>query len=233
MLHDVNIIIKRLLHYPVGTKLIGPEMGTLSLTIFITIFMVILHGAKSELYEIKPNANSSCVQQMGCLTLSQFYAQLPVHDSNITLSFLPGNHTLSTSVAISEVEYVKIVAYDYQNVTETDHNTVIVCDALGKIKVSGTTTVYVAGMKFIGCGNNAIDSVSQFTLEHSTFQGTANSATALVLNSVTNAVITRCYFWTNTVGNIFVDPQYSIMFWVGGALHVSGGTLEITNSTFE
>ena len=193
---------------------------------------VILHSARCVLYEIKPHLSSSCTQQINCLTLSQFATQIDVNDSSVTLTFLSGNHSLSSSLAITDMEYVQITGND-DTMALDNQDVFIECESQGDIRISRTTYVSIVSIKFIGCGNSVIDTVDHFSLEYSTFQDATVSGTALVLNSVINATISRSYFLTNTGGTSREDPMYFTTFSAGGAMIVSRSSLEITASMFQ
>ena len=73
-------------------------------------------------------------------------------------------------------------------------------------------------MHFIGCGNTIIDGVDHFILENSTFQGSVNNETALVLKTVKNATIVRSHFLANkNHGNYSIHDSISPNFTTGGA----------------
>ena len=175
------------------------------------VFNIILQSASGIRYHIKPYSSSPCTSP--CLTLSQFAAQTNINDSNTTLVFLPGNHNLSTSLIVTDVDHLRITG---DNGIQGDQIASIVCNLSGNIEISRTTSVSIVGMHLIGCTNTIIDGVSHFMLKHSTIQGDVNSETALVVKNVKNANIIRSH-----------------LIRAGGAIVASRSTLEITESTFK
>ena len=213
-------------------------MRTSAFIAFLAFYAVVLQSTECVLYQIKPHLNSSCLEQ-NCLTLAQFATLTEANTSTTTqLVLLPGNHSLSTKINISEAEYFEIMGSSPRDMQSqsADQRMSIVCDSFGGIAISNSMFVSIVGIQFIGCGNNDLDGVNNFIVENSTFQGVRNSGTSLVLTNVMNATIIRSYFLSNHNGsNRHIDQiyYYSLTFRAGGAIIVSGSTLEIIKTTFE
>ena len=63
----------------------------------------------------------------------------------------------------------------------------------------------IRGLKFVGCGNNRVLSVKNFTVKNSTFVGQWRSGTALDITQ-TDTTIENSQFLSNTVGSCQIDP---------------------------
>ena len=102
-----------------------------------------------ELY-ITPSADSSCPQDP-CLTLSQFTldpSKYIGNKTNISLFFLPGNHTLERELSLYGANNFSIVSQDNKMV-------VIECASqTARFVVNKATIVSIRGLHFIGCGKS-------------------------------------------------------------------------------
>ena len=191
----------------------------------------VLHTAGGIIYHIKPFLNTSCLEQ-NCLALSQFASKTNFSGSTVTFVFMPEKYNLSTLISISGIAHYRIIGTTN---TQGEQTASIMCESLGSIQISRITSVTIVGMRFIGCGNTIIDGVNHFKLENSTFEGNADSETALVLRTVKNATIIRTHFLANSNGKYLVHNSLDHEFTVraGGAIIASRSILEITESTFK
>ena len=104
---------------------------------------------------IKPSSpNITCPTEITCLTLSEYahnHSQYFNH-ANITLQFLPGNHTLDVSIIItsSQIQYLEI------NGSTTSPPSTVMCSTSPSVHVGfvfrDIPEVRVSGMTFISCG---------------------------------------------------------------------------------
>ena len=86
----------------------------------------------------------------------------------------------------------------------------IICYQNVSFQFDNIYSLWIRGLKFIGCGNNLIMSVSNFTVESSTFNGQRDSGTALWIIR-TNVSIESSRFILNKVGSCvgpFVGPSH-------------------------
>ena len=172
---------------------------TLHLLLFLLVYA---DSAYSQVhYYITPTLNVPCPQDH-CLTLSQFAADSTSYlgnETNISLSFLPGNHSLDRELSLSQADNFSM-AKDIGG-----SGTVFVeCDSRsGRFNISETTFATVQGLHFIGCGGNRVSQVEQFIVEDTIFQGVEGRGTALVLNEVSDATIARSSFLYNTHDSTF------------------------------
>ena len=122
----------------------------------------------------------------------------------------------------------------------------------GRFTIRKITFVTIKDLHFIGCGGNRVSQVEQFKVEDTIFEGVEGRGTALVLNKVTDASITRSSFFSNvhdsnillhieeslitsivdTVINYASDQFESLPLTIGGALLMISSDVSIVNSKF-
>ncbi len=206
---------------------------------------------KSVQYQVRPSVNISdhCSAGYLCLTLAQFAANSTSYLSNeinISLYFLPGNHSLNGELSLSRVDNFSMT------MGIGSYGAVFIeCDSqLGRFDISDTTFVTIKDLHFVGCGGNRVSQVEQFIVEDTIFEGVEGSGTALLLNEVTAVSIVRSSFISNTHGSMFIgqeistnngilrhiygyiylhqDPSLSL----GGALYTASSNILIVRSNF-
>ena len=181
----------------------------LALTQHLLLFLLVYaDSAYSQVhYYITPSLNVPCPQDH-CLTLSQFAADSTSYlgnETNISLSFLPGNHSLDRELSLSQADNFSM-AKD----REGSGTVFVECDSQsGRFNVSETTFATVQCLHFIGCGGNRVSQVEQFIVEDTIFQGVEGRGTALVLNEVSDASIVRSLFHSNTHSSTFENHNIS------------------------
>ena len=152
-------------------------------------------------YYITTSLNADCPGNP-CLTLAQFAAGSTSYlgnETNTSLSFLPGNHSLDRELSLSHTDNFSMTKDIGGNGT-----VFVECDGQsGRFNISETTFATIKDLHFIGCGGNKVSQVEQFIVEDTIFQGTKGRDTALVLNEVTAASITRSSFLSNMHGSTF------------------------------
>ena len=218
-------------------------------TQYLLLFLLVYaDSAYSQVhYYITPSLNVSCPQDP-CLTLSQFAADSNSYlgnETNISLSFLPGNHSLDRELSLSQADNFSMA----KDIRES--GTVFVeCDSQsGRFNISEITFATVQCLHFIGCGGNRVSQVEQFIVEDTIFQGVEGRGTALVLNEVSAASIVRSLFHSNTHSSTFenhdISPHASdqdilnylylnrnASLAVGGALYTAFSNVSIVSSQF-
>ena len=122
----------------------------------------------SKVHYITPSPNVSCPQEESCLTLSQFAANSSsYHETNISLLFLPGSHSLDRELSLTYVDIFSMTKDAQENET-----VFIECTSQsGRFDINETTFASIRGLHFIGCGGNTVTQVDQFVLEDTIFQG--------------------------------------------------------------
>ena len=136
------------------------------LLIFLLVNTEFKHSSCRE-HIIRPLLESSTCPQnsTSCLTLSQFATNSSQNESNTSLVFLPGNHTLEI-LLLAHGHNFSMSKYVQENET-----VFVKCTSqLGRFDISMTAHVTIMGLNFIGCGNNQISHVTRLTIADSTFQ---------------------------------------------------------------
>ena len=190
-------------------------------------------------YYITPSLSVHCPTGDACLTLAQFAANSANHlsnETNISLSFLPGNHSLDVERSLLHADNFSRT----KDIESEGNGTVFIeCGSQsGRFNISETTFAMIKDLHFIGCGGNRVSQVEQFIVEDTIFEGVEGRGTALVLNKVANASITRSSLLSNTHSSMYyllrnnsnltiqdvlnhaLDQSSSLA--VGGALYICG-----------
>ena len=126
------------------------------MSLFISLAFLLMQYADAvhgkEIY-ITPSL-TECHQDC-CLTLSKFVEEYKsnssdVSDTDISLIFLPGNHSLDEEVCLSAANNISMSRY-----TQDTETVFIECTGqLGMINISDTKAVSVSGLYFVGCSDN-------------------------------------------------------------------------------
>ena len=222
---------------------------TMSIVQYLLLFLSVYDGVghcKVIYYNITASQNDPCpqVHNSTCHTLSQLLADFSTyHDSNeteVSLSFLPGNHTLNVELSFTNVDRLLMSKYPNLNGTLS-----IQCVSLsGKLIVNGSRYVSIKSMHFIGCGGNRIVQTEQIVIEDTIFETVDSRDTVLTLDEIAQAVIISCSFLFNTNRDRLKDHSISefpnnqaVVDYVshtisGGALYTAFSNVSIINSNF-
>ena len=149
---------------------------TLSLTVVLLALPSLTCGVTLH---VRPTSTNTSCPTHPCHTLSE-YAQDPgqyLGDSNLTLQFLPGNHTLNVNLAITNIHQLEI----HGAVLPTR----VVCDSLVGFIFSNIYRVSIDNLAFVACATR------RDTYSHRTYYTTYYG---LHLQSVQTAEINDCTF---------------------------------------
>ena len=216
--------------------------GHLLTLVFLLVGAV---SAQTTVHYITPLPDIPCPEDP-CLTLSQFAANSRKYTGQISLVFLPGNHTLNRELVLSGADNFSMKSQDSESV-------MIECMSPNeRFIVNETTFAAIKGLHFIGCGGNTVTRVEELVVEDTIFQGVEGEGrgTALVLNEVNFTKIRECSFISNTPGNnserhrageFITDPD---ILWflgleeddlvsVGGVLLTTSSNVSVTNTKFD
>ena len=172
------------------------------------------------------------------MTLSQYAAQ-PTNffPPNTTIVMLPGNHSLSSPLTITNILLLEMVT----NTTPPQLETRVLCGSSARLQLTTITEVYISGLQFIGCTGNALTSVEQFVLEDSIFQqGEYSYGTLLTLREVIEASIVASTFTGGTQAISIVHSNITLnnsifsnsIFQSNGGIYVSESVLVIEGCSF-
>ena len=148
----------------------------------------------SSVHYIKPSLDSPCPQNASsCLTISQFAANSSHDKIDLSLLFLPGNHTLDQEVLLTHGHNFSMSKY-----IENDETVFVECTSdLGRFDISKAITFSIKGLHFLGCGSNRVSHVTWLTIADSIFQEVEDKSSVLVINEVNTANIVRSQFLYN------------------------------------
>ena len=224
---------------------IHSNVCTWSVLLFLSVYADCTHSQVH--YYISPSLDVHCHDHGNpCLTLAQFadnFTSNISNETNISLSFLPGNHSLDRELSLSH-------AHDFSmsKVIGGNESVFIECGSQsGRFIISETRFALIKNLHFIGCGGNRVSQVEQFKVEDTIFEGAESRGTALVLNEVIDASITKSSFLSNKRGttfllqnkiesNIIATLSYALdrrsPIAAGGALYTVFSNVSIVNSKF-
>ena len=142
---------------PTMAPLQGVHTLALALAVILLAFPSLTYGV--TLHVRPTSTNTSCPTQP-CHTLSE-YAKYPgryFNDSNLTLQFLPGNHTLDVNLTITKVYRLEILGNTSALVPSR-----VECSFTVGLAFRNITKVKVNGLAFVSCGRSQISHGNHFT----------------------------------------------------------------------
>ena len=149
-------------------------------------FLVYADSVNSQAhYYITPSLSVHCPGDT-CLTLPQLAANSTSYlgnETNVSLAFLPGNHSLDGELSLSHADN-----FSMTKVIGGNGTVFIKCGSQsGRFNISETTFAIIKDLHFVGCGGNcySVSQMEQFAVEDTIFEGVEGRGTALVLNQVT------------------------------------------------
>ena len=120
-----------------------------SMLTLVLAVMVLALPSTGTILTVKPNSTTLCDDEP-CFTLSE-YVQNPskyFNTSNITLQFLPGNHTLDSNLTIADIQQLNIVG----NTTSLTPSRVNCTGSNVGFEFRNISEVRVRDMTFTSCG---------------------------------------------------------------------------------
>ena len=152
---------------------------SLALTVVLLALPSLTYGVTLH---VRPTPTNTSCPTHPCHTLSE-YAQDPgeyFNETNLSLQFLPGSHTLNVNLTISNISQLEI--------TNVVVPTKIVCDSNVGFILRNISVVRIEGLAFVGCAKSGIVQVFDYSFRtHHTYYG-------LHLQSVQMAEIIDCAF---------------------------------------
>jgi len=124
----------------------APYQGTLTLVVSVLLQILFSLTCGGILYVRPTSTNTSC-PTYPCHTLSE-YAQHHanyLHNSIVTLQFLPGIHTLSTNLDIDNIKQLEFLGHP------STITTMIVCRPYFGFAFSNISEVRITSLAFISC----------------------------------------------------------------------------------
>ena len=150
------------------------------LTLALTVVLLALPSLTCGVtLHVRPTSTKTSCPAHPCQTLSE-YAQNPgkfFNDSNLTLQFLPGTHTLDIDLTITNINQLEI----HGAVLPTR----VICDSHVGFTFSNIHRVSIDGLAFVACARSSVIHL---------LYGTYTTYYGLHLQSVQTAEITDCTF---------------------------------------
>ena len=183
-------------------------MATSMLTCVVlgTIFYGLV---QCDVYYIKSSPDQACPSDNeNCLTLSEFagnFTSTNYTESDMTLVFLSGNHTLDSDLSFYNISSLTIMAKTSISTltSKFESESIVVCNTSAHFEFESLKVIRITSLKFVGCARNTAKSVGHFLVEDSSFIGQkGNVGTALELHDV-SAKIVNSLFSKNT-GHILI-----------------------------
>ena len=179
---------------------------TLALTVVLLALPSLSYG--KTLY-VKPiSTNTSCLTQP-CHTLSEYVqdAWQYFNESNLTLQFLPGNHTLSVNLTITSIHQMKILGNSSAMIP-----TRVECSSTVGLVFRDISNLKIEGLAFVSCARSSatdirflyglhLQSVQTVEITDCTFQDSYGSALGVVDSDVVlrgnNSFLGNCKMCSN------------------------------------
>ena len=140
--------------------------GELSI-IFVSMILLMARIISCEVYYIIPSLHDGNCHMDSCLTLSQLASKLSnLIDSNETLMFAEGNHSLDQNFTAVDITALSLVT-----VNNTNSSSIINCQRGAKFNFSSIGHIYISKITFMGCQNNIFEYVNKLVIEDSVFIG--------------------------------------------------------------
>ena len=197
----INTIILLLLYYRFISKYTLWRRGPMDikewrypLLVWICLCMTV---TTLPIYILPSNSPSTpCHHAFPCLTLSQFATNSTlIYVSNTSLIFLPGNHSLDVVMSVTNVTELTMLSLS----STSNSLSSITCQQDASLTFIKIGQVLIQDLMFVGCGNNKIAKIRNFTIKNSNFYGHNGTKTALVMEE-TLCVITNSSFVSFTEG---------------------------------
>ena len=211
-------------------------MLTLALTVVLLALPSVTCGVTLH---VRPTSTNTSCPTHPCHTLSE-YAQDPsqyFNDSNLTIQFLPGNHTLDINLIITNINQLEI----HGAVLPTR----VVCDSRVGFTFSNISKLSIDGLAFVACARSSLfqfssttsidtyyglhfQSVPMAEIIDCTFQDSYGSA----LGAVDSRVVLRD---NNFINNCLLCSNGRCRYWdprcYGGGVFIQRSNLTITGSS--
>ena len=199
----------------------------LAYLLFITTNTKVL----SKTYYVAPSI--PCPEDVvPCFTLSQYAAKPNNYfASNSTLFLLPGNHSLDSELMMSNITSLKFVANSISPFLQLLSDTVVVCSPSARLQLEMIKQIQISRITFVGCMNNNVTRVDNFSLEDCGIQGQGCDGSGLILNMVSRAKLTRSLFSLNT-GTKVHNPANRINKGGGSIIVYDSENVDIDSCTF-
>ena len=220
----------------------------LSLFLLLGVLLTLPSIVKNERYFIVSSPEQCDSLDEGyCLTLSSLATKLNTSNyfqlsSYITeLILCQGNHALYLRFAIASVNQL----WFYSNTSHSLDTNIVCIDRTARFEFTNITHIHIFNIKFLGCGGNRADSVMDFTLINTIFDGQQKKDLGTALELVNSSLkAERTSFVSNVIGGAVIVSESTATFLnckfegnhaeLGGAIYGNlSSNISIANSTFD
>ena len=222
-------------------------MFFLSLFLLLGVLLTFTSKVKNERCFIVslPDQCDSLEAPYACTILSSFAANasnyLQLNSNATELILCPGNHILHSKLAIARINQLWI----YSNISHSLDTNIVCIDHTARFEFTKIAHIHISDVNFLGCGGNRVESVMDFTLVNTIFDGQRKKdqylGTAIELVN-SSLKVERSSFVSNSGSAVIVNESTATFLncnfegnhaEFGGAIY---GTLlsniSIANSTF-
>ena len=178
-------------HISLTATLITRALQQTMFTLILTV-MVLALPSNGTILTIKPSSNTPCLNNL-CLTLSEYAQYKPQHfsNSNITLQFLPGNHTLASNLIIANIQRLDILG----DATSLTPSRIKCSDSNVGFEFRNISEVRVRDMTFTYCGiSRSIYQLYRLSTGTRLQSSIVKQYYALLFQSVRHVEIGECAF---------------------------------------
>ncbi len=199
-------------------KMAGPALTDVSLFLLLPLLTLPLASTQTSYY-VRPTSESPCNHE-DCLTLSEYASEASryFNSDTLTLVFLPGEHTLNTSIVFQRFESLTFLGSltSLPNITS-----MIVCNNTSAFILSNISKVMMKALSFESCGSN-LDSTTVLKV-----------VPALTVHFIPNLYLTTCHMKHNHLP-LFLNKSRMYLHdskfknnrgWFGGAITAASSTV--------
>ena len=176
------------------------------LTLFIFLkALLCLNFSQGEIVYISPSPSSYVnIRSKLCFSLDELATNTSWLESDTTLIFLPGTHTLSIELSIINVSSLSLLKLVESTslLEKSSLKSVVTCQLNASFYFYNVIYISISGLELVGCRLHAV-LIKQLLIKSVTFQGKNDSGTALEIIT-TNASILNSTFTYNRIGRFIV-----------------------------
>ena len=199
--------------------------------------LLCLNFSQGEVVYISPSPSCNDIKLKLCFSLDELATNISWLDSNTTLIFLPGTHTLSVELSIINISSLSLLTESTSLLEQSSQQSIITCQWNVSFYFHDVIYISISGLKLVGCRLHT-ELIKQLFIKNVTFQGENDSGTALGIVT-TNANITNSFFIYNRIGTCIIMrtpvPTNTILHTlVGGAIFATNySNISIIEDKFE
>ena len=185
----------------------------------------VVYGSSKEtpsIYHITPSPDTLCPNEP-CLTISEFIDHANQYITlNTTLTFLPGTHTVKSSLLVEGIASLTLLEMDSNS--SVGPLPLIICERPASLGFKYINELLVHSLAFDSCGDGtyaafSMKLVSKLEISDCSFKNSISSGGAVVVANCNMLLITENVFENNSAV-------------VGGGLYVNESTINFRGNTF-